>query len=198
MGVVAALAQVPTTSASFTSATGNESDFAAASSFCTSPGSSSAAVANDTMVVESAPGTNYGGEVILQVRARVGDARRVLVRPVLPTIPAGCSLLSARITFTVRSFQAGRTYEVQRAASGWDVFGVTWSSQPAGTGSATASTTTNGTFSVWVTEQVRALLAGPNHGLILRDQAEETPATFTNGYSSIDDGSPAVVAYTWG
>jgi hypothetical protein len=199
VGAIALLGQVPVTSAAFTAVTGNDaSSFDAASSFCASPGTATAPVANDSMVVESNPGGNYGSTAPLQVRARSGDARRTFVRPTLPTIPARCRVTSASIRFVVQT-HTERTLHVHRAGGSWSVNGLTWSNQPPPAGDPAVAVSTSGTWTVDVTEQVRGIYAaGVNHGLIVRDADEGTSTTFTNAFRGIDDSNPAQVTVTWG
>ena len=59
---VGALAHLPVTSAAFTAVTRNGgSSFAAAGTWCTTPGSATTTVQNDTMLAQDDPNGNYGG-----------------------------------------------------------------------------------------------------------------------------------------
>lgn len=198
VGAVGLLNQLPLTSASFTARTANAGNtFAAASTWCTNPGSVSTSVSNDTMVVESSPTANHEGTAPLMVRARNGDVRRMFVRPVLPSIPSGCTITKAEITFEVAAFTP-RTYQVSRVATSWAVGSINWNNQPAPTGTPAVATTTDGTFTVTITDQLIGLYQFGNNGLTMRDQTENTGTTFTNSYNSINNGGAPVLKITYG
>jgi hypothetical protein len=100
------------------------------------------------------------------------DNFRALVRFTLPAVPAGCSLQAATLRLYAASAASGRTLQAWRIAVAWTEGGVTWSNQPAATG--TAATTTSGTgYRQWsVTAQVQAMYAGANNGFLIRDAVE--------------------------
>ncbi|MCB0971844.1 MAG: DNRLRE domain-containing protein [Acidimicrobiales bacterium] len=199
---LAALAQLPMTSAAFTAVTANAGNsFVSAGTWCTTPGSATTTVINDTMLAQDDPNGNYGGAMTISVRSAPGGNRRVLVRPALPAVPPGCDITEATLRFSVLSFAGGRTYEARRATSAWDVFSVTWNTQPSTVGPATTAITKSGTWEIDVTPQVQAIVvAGPgqNHGVVISDVAPDASPTRTNTYDTLDGTTPAVVDYTWG
>lgn len=200
LAAAALLGRLPATSASFTATTGSGGNtFAAATSFCASPGSSTADVVNDTMVSQGSPTTNYGLVTPIEVRSQPGNNRRVLVRPALPALPAHCRVTSAVLTFTLKSYRGGRTYQVYRAATDWGVGSVTWSNQPATTGTPASAGVTNGTWSIGVAAQIQAIYdSGTNTGLIVRDAAEDAAPEQHNTFESLDGGTPPSLTLTWG
>lgn len=196
----ALLGRLPLTSASFTATTGSGGNsFAAASSFCAAPGSSTANLLNDTMVSQGSPTTNYVSATTLEVRSQPSNNRRILVRPALPALPARCRVTSAVLTFSVSSYKAGRTYQAYRIATDWTVGTVTWNTQPPTTGTPATATVTNGTWSIGVASQVQAIYdSGTNTGLLVRDATEDAAPEQHNTYSSLDGSTPPTLTLTWG
>ena len=199
-GVV--LARLPLASAAFTATTANAVNaFAAANSFCTSPGSATLTVANDSMVVQSTPTTSYGQAVPITVRSLAGDNRRLLIRPALTAIPAGCTLTSAVLKLTVTAFRGGRTYQAYALASDWGINTANWNNQPAVVGAPATATTSNTTWSIDVVGPMSTLYAngaGGNYGLLIKDSAEDSSTERTNSYDSLNGSSPGQITYTWG
>jgi hypothetical protein len=129
--------------------------------------------AADAWLDQNSSGTNKGFDSILKVQSKgPSDNFRALVRFTLPAVPAGCSLQSATLRLYAASAAGGRTLQALRLAGSWTEGGVTWSNQPATTG--TAATTASGTgYRQWsVTAQVQAMYAGTNNGFLIRDAVE--------------------------
>jgi hypothetical protein len=126
----------------------------------------------DSWVLSSATTSNHGSDGVLKVESKQGDNARALVRFELPQLPAGCVVTQASLQLHAGSATGGRTLQALRIASPWTEAGVTWSNQPAVSG--TAATTTSGSgYRTWtVTEQVDAMYSGANHGFLVRDAAE--------------------------
>ena len=199
VGALAMLGRLPLTSAAFTATTASSgSSFAAASSFCASPGSTTTSVVNDTMVVQKSPDATFGSASPIEVRSHLNDNKRVFVRPSIPTIGARCHFTSAVLTFTVVGFRGGRTYDVYRAAADWNVNTLTWNNKPGLAGVPASAAITSGSWSVDVTSHVQALAGGTNVGLVVKDATEDSAADLNNKLGSIDGGQAATITFTWG
>ncbi|HXV92068.1 MAG TPA: DNRLRE domain-containing protein, partial [Pseudonocardia sp.] len=128
----------------------------------------------DSWIEQKDPGKNYGTDSVLKVRAKSGENARALVRFALPAVPAGCQIVGAELRMRDGSPTAGRSIQVLRVNGAWTESGVTWSNQPATTGTAVTATSPSGAGTMtWnVTAQVQAMASGTNHGFLLRDAAE--------------------------
>lgn len=129
----------------------------------------------DAWIDQNSAQTNKGSDSILKIRS-LGPSNnfRALVRFPLPSTPAGCTLQSATLRLHASSDDSygGRTLEARRVASPWTEDGVTWAAQPSTDGDA-ATVTSGGGYREWtVTAQVAAMLAGANHGFLIRDAVE--------------------------
>jgi hypothetical protein len=128
----------------------------------------------DAWIDQSSPSTNKGDDSSLKVMSKSGANLRSLVRFSLPAdVPEGCVVESATLRLYAGSFRNGRTLQALQVNSAWTETAVTWSNQPATTG--TAATTTSGSgYRQWnVTTQVQAMFdAGANHGFLIRDAVE--------------------------
>ncbi len=145
----------------------------------------------DSLVLQSDPSTPYGTgslSVYLGVRSSSSGNARSLVRFGGPTISGGCAVTGATLRAYATSSVAGRTLEALTVAASWTESGVTWSNQPAATG--TAVTTTSGTgWRTWdVTSLVGTAGTGAPHGFLLRDSVEGAGTTLDN-YLSPREGS---------
>jgi hypothetical protein len=111
------------------------------------------------------------------VNAKSSNNNRALVRFALPASPpAGCVVQSATLRLYAASWTTNRTLQVLRINASWSENGVTWSNQPATTGTAATTTSGNGYRQWTVTEQVQAMYAaGANHGFLVRDATEGGP-----------------------
>jgi CSLREA domain-containing protein len=126
----------------------------------------------DTWLLQSSSSSNYGNDSAIKVDSKAGGNARVLVRFNLPTIPAGCNVMSARLRLYASSYQAGRTLQALQVSAPWTESAVTWSNQPMTTG--TAATVASGSgYREWiVTSQVQSMYTGSNHGFVVRDSVE--------------------------
>jgi hypothetical protein len=133
-----------------------------------------AAAAEDTWIEESSPAANHGEDSVLKVQSKApSDDFRALVRFALPTdAPSGCVVESATLRLFAGSFAADRTLEAQQLGSGWAEHEVTWSNQPDATGPPALTSSALGYLEWNVTDQVRAMYAGVNHGFLIRDASE--------------------------
>ena len=127
----------------------------------------------DSWVLQSDPAKNNGTDSVLKLDSKSGSNSRALVRFNLPTIPAGCDVVTARLRLYAASYKDGRTLQAIPLGAAWTETGVTWGNQPATSG--TAATTTSGFgYRDWtVTSQVQAMYTpGANHGFLIRDASE--------------------------
>jgi hypothetical protein len=133
-----------------------------------------AAAAEDTWIEESSPDANHGEDSVLKVQSKApSDDFRALVRFALPgDAPAGCVVESATLRLFAGSFAADRTLEALQLGSGWAEHEVTWSNQPDATGPPALTSSALGYLEWNVTDQVRAIYAGVNHGFLIRDASE--------------------------
>ena len=99
----------------------------------------------DSWVLETSPTSNYGSDSILKVDTKLNANSQALVRFALPSIPAGCSLLDARLRLYASSYKTGRTLQAFALGGAWSENGVTWSTTPATTGSVATAPSGPGT-----------------------------------------------------
>lgn len=128
----------------------------------------------DAWIDQNSSSNNFGSDSILKVQAKSSNNFRALVRFDLPaTPPEGCVVQSATLRMYAASWKNGRTLQAFQIADSWSENGVTWSNQPATSGSA-ATTSSGKNWRQWnVTSQVQAMYsAGANHGFLLRDATE--------------------------
>lgn len=196
-GIGLALVLVATfsaTSSAFTTTAANSvNSWAAASTFCTSPSTSTLTATADTYVDQGSPTSTNGSSGDLFIQSGVNDNQRTLVNFTLPTVPAGCSVTSATLTVTSKSGTSGRTIDAFRAATSWTESGATWNNQPATTGTAASSTSTstsNGTVSITVTSQVAAMYPSSKFGFLVRDRTESASSTVTQRWFSRESSPP--------
>ena len=105
----------------------------------------------DAWIEQSSPSANKGGDSILKVMSKSGNANlRALVRFDLPTTPTGCVLDTARLRlYSASASGSQRTLQAFRLGGSWTEGGVTWANQPPTTGS--AATTISGTgYREWI------------------------------------------------
>jgi hypothetical protein len=199
-----ALSQV-TVRGTFTgSAEDTANSVTAAADFCTTPGPVEATPVVDTPVDQENPSTNYHTDTSLDVVSESGKNERSLLKFSLPARPVGCVLTAATLKLRVASGSSGGTIQVHRAATAWTSATVTWNTMPALTGTAVglASTSSDGTVLQWpVTAHVASLYAGPNHGFVVKDSAENSGGGRAQHYDSAEAGTAAhrpQLLITWG
>ncbi len=128
----------------------------------------------DSWVLQSDAAKNNGGDSVLKVDSKSSSNARALVRFALPTLPAGCDVVSAKLRLYASSYKDGRTLRAIPLAAAWTENLVTWGNQPATSG--TGVTTTSGFgYREWtITSQTQAMYApgGFNHGFLIRDATE--------------------------
>jgi large repetitive protein len=159
-------------------AAGNADPTAAASTWTANVSSCTASTVTvnpvaDSWMLQSSPDSNYGNDSILKLDSKSGGNARALVRFNLPTIPAGCDVVTAKLRLYASSYKDGRTLQAIPLGASWLESSVTWNNQPATSGTA-ASTTSGFGYREWaVTSQVQAMYApGANNGFLIRDASE--------------------------
>jgi hypothetical protein len=102
---------------------------------------------------------------------------RALLQFNIPTAPQGCVIQSATLRLYAASSKNGRTLQALQINAAWMENSVTWSNQPATTGSA-ATTSSGSGWRQWnVTAMVQAMQAsGLNYGFLIRDATENNDA----------------------
>jgi hypothetical protein len=131
----------------------------------------------DAWIDQNSASNNNGSDSILKVQSKSGNNFRALVRFALPAVPTGCVVQSATLRLYSPSWKDGRTLQALRIGASWTENGVTWSNQPATTG--TAATTGSGSgYREWnVAAQVQVMYdPGANHGFLIRDATENADA----------------------
>ena len=142
---------------------------------CSVPGSQTLTVTADSWVDQASPTANKGTDLVLKVTSKIPNLNtRALAQFTLPTLPAGCTVTGATLRLYNRSPISGRTLGVVRNTAAWTETGVTWTNQPATTGTpATAATPASAGWMQWnVLSHVQAMYSGSNYGFKVRDQAE--------------------------
>lgn len=177
---------------------------AAATQFCTTPGSASLNAVADTWASESSPSSTSGGDDYYnQVKSEDGANYRLFVRfSTLTPIPVGCALASATLRLYTDTQDAGRILDVYRAdptVPAWTEAGLNWLTQPAAvdTPAAAVAVAANGYLSWNVTSQVRILYGTPNNGFVLRDRTEDDPTGYGQSYIHRQGGSPPKLDLVW-
>jgi len=144
-----------------------------------------AAVEADSWIDQNSVFANKGSDAVLDV----GGTSRALVRFALPSrVPEGCAVESARLRLFADSGTEGTRVDVIRLAFGWSESLVTWSTQPATVGTPTTAWSGEGYMQWNVTSSVQAMLAGVNHGFLVRDAAEGTEMAGGHGFFSREKG----------
>jgi hypothetical protein len=141
-------------------------------------GQVTASVNADSWIDRGSSSTNKGSDSILKVMSK-GPSHdlRGLVRFQMPSMPAGCTVQTAKLRLYAGSFKDGRTLEALRVAGLWAEGGVNWDNQPATSGVGATVASGSG-YREWdVKAQVKAGYdAGAHHGFLIRDAAEGADA----------------------
>ena len=202
-GALAAVAAIAgTTVSAFAGSTSNAGNtFAAAASFggCASPGTVTALANIDSWIDQSSPSSNFGSDQILKVKRETGSkAMRTLVRFTLPGTPAGCTVTGATLRLWAASAATGQTLQALRLNAGWTESGVTWSNQPATTGTAATATSVSGWNQWTVTSQVQGMYAGSNNGFLVRFAVETSPVAEMQLHARDKGSQPPELRITFG
>jgi large repetitive protein len=141
------------------------------------------AASADSYVNEASASTNSGTATTLEVRSASAGDRRTFVQFSLAScaIPANALVTAASLKLYMNSAPtASRTYEARAVSASWTETGITWTNQPAVSGSITSSvstgTTSNVTLTWTITADVQAFLDGTttNSGWRVGDATENS------------------------
>ena len=136
--------------------------------------------------------TNFGGITPVQVESSqtiglISTNKRSFVTFNLAScsIPAAAAVQSATLSvFLSQAPNQNRTWNINRVTTAWTENVITWSNQPASTGSTsvTTGTTSNVTLQATVTANVQSFVSGSltNNGWRFSDSVEDS-ATVRNG-----------------
>lgn len=159
---------------------------------CSSPGTQTITANADSYVRQDQATTNFGTATTLSVQSRSGSQnRRAFVRFNLPAVPSGCSVALAKLRLNASAAATNRTLNVHTPSAAWTESGgggnITWTNQPAVTGTPQTAVSATGWVEWAVTDQVRGQYTN-NYGFRISDAAENG-ATLTQTYSSREAGS---------
>ena len=126
----------------------------------------------DSWVSQSAPGSNFGTDAILNVESQSGGNERALVHFDLPPVPPGCKLVDATLRLYASSATSGRTLEALRLTSAVER-ARGHLEQPAGHRGPGAPTQSGLDFREWdVLAQTLDMYELGDHGFLIRDRTE--------------------------
>lgn len=194
-------AAIGTTTGAFSGQAANSGNtFQAAASFgsCSSPGTQTLTPSKDAYLDQGSSSSNFGTSPYLATKsyyktsgANAGPKNiRSLVHYNLPTVPSGCVVSSAFLRVNAWSAASGRTIQAYRAAASWTETGVTWSNQPATTGTAVTASSATGWMQWEVTSHVSAMYSGSNDGFLVRDSVEDSTSDKTLAQDSREGSKP--------
>ena len=147
---------------------------------CSLPSTSTLSASADSWINQAAPTATAGTDSVLKVTSKSGSQNtRALVQFPMPSQPAGCTVTSAKLRLNNKSPVAGRTLEALQNSASWTEGGVTWTNQPATTGTAATAVTPSGAgYMEWtVTTQVQGIYGGTNYGFKIKDATENAAAS---------------------
>jgi hypothetical protein len=163
----------------------------------------------DAEVRQDRPSQNFGSDDEMTVRStdsgNPDKNSRVLVRFDLSAIPAGATILSARLRLRIDDAPShSRTYELLPMEAAWNERnpgGVTWNTLPAliPASGQVPTGTVDGVWLEWdVTADVQSMLAGqlPDHGWLVRDVEESAKGDYLTEFHTREadhDESPRLV-----
>ena len=173
-----------------------ELDYGLATAGCIAPGTQTLTSVADTFTDQNAPTSNYGTDSEFRVKSQNGSRnRRGYVRFTLPSTPDGCALTAATLRLFQTATQGTRSIEVLRAAASWAETTVTWTNQPATTGTAVAVANAAG----WRTWDVLAHVgAGATTGFVVKDSAEDAATAAEQRFSSREGANAPQLVLTYG
>jgi hypothetical protein len=157
---------------------------------------------NDSYVDQANSGTNYGTATTLYVQSRSSSRnRRVFERFNLSDIPSDAQIVSANLSLykTGGTGSSTRTYNLYRVTASWTEAGITWTNQPAVSGTLTSSTSVpTGTNNVWrtwnVTSDVRGFVNGTysNYGWRISDNSESSSTQYASNFASEENANTTI------
>jgi hypothetical protein len=161
---------------------------------------------SDSYVQQDSATSNFGTAATMDVQSRsTNKNRRSYVKFDLtncsPTIPSTASVKVATLRLLTGVLASScRTDDVYRVTATWTETGVTWTNQPANTGTITSAanvgtapctTSAVNTYVNWdVTADVATFVAGTatNFGWMVRDHTENSAGTNVNTYVTKETG----------
>jgi hypothetical protein len=161
---------------------------------CTSGGTVTLGASADSWVLQSSASSNYGTDSVLKVDTKSGGNARAIVRFALPSVPAGCQVTRSQLRLYAGSYKTGRTLQAFALTGAWTESDVTWSNQPAPSGSAATVPSGSGYLAWNVTAQLATTYAS-SIGFLVRDQTEDG-AGLEHGFHSREkapDNPPQLV-----
>jgi hypothetical protein len=140
------------------------------------------------------------------VTSQFNSARRIFVRfDPMPTVPARCTVTSAKLELWADSQIANRSLAAYRAdpTVPWTETGLNWNNQPTGLGTPVPVLMPNtDQYVAWtVTDHVRsiyALGASGNNGFMVRDQDETGSGAWQQFNSRAVATNKPQLTVTWG
>ncbi len=170
---------------------------------CVSPGNQTVVTNKDSYISQAAPSENKGTDSNLFVTSKSGSQnQRSLVGFTLPTLPSGCVVTSATLRVFNNSPSSGSTIQAIRITGSWTETGVTWSNQPATTGTAATSVTgSSSAYQSWtVTTQVQEMYTNGHNSFLLRDATENSASERKQNYKGRENGTStdADLLVNWG
>lgn len=170
---------------------------------CATPGPAAQVLTDyDADVGQSAPDGNTGSGASLSVRSASASNTRVLVHFPLPAVPAGCAIVAGQFRAYTSTGSSGRTLTAYRLSGPWTETGVTWNNQPAVAESHISAPSLTSGLNVWNLGAafMSDWYAGVDHGLLVRDSAEDagTAVTQTMHSRETTGGIPARLIVTFG
>lgn len=141
---------------------------------------------------QASVGSNFGTATSTTVSSRNGSRnQRAFVRFNLPAVPAGCGVAFAKLRLSASAASAGRTLNVQAPSAAWAESGgggLTWTNQPAVTGTTQGAVAATGFVEWSVTDQVRGQYTN-NFGFRISDATEDDATGRTQTFSSREAAS---------
>jgi hypothetical protein len=195
------------TSAAFTAGTSNSANqVTSATTFCTTPGTTTLPVALDTAVYQSNPNQNYGSGVSIGVGSSTGANAYSYLKFTLTSasIPANCRVTSATLWIYASTPMGGATLYAYRADASWSPATMTWNTGRVGFAGTPAQTTSSASagWQQWdVTLLTRELYAGPDYGFALKDSVDNAATARYQTWSSMENTTVAnrpKLDITWG
>jgi len=194
------------TSAAFTAGTSNSANqVASATTFCTTPNSTTLAPTMDTAVYQSNPDQNYGsgGSIGLGSAASANAYSYLKFDLTTAPIPAHCTVTNATLSIYASAPMVGATLHAYRANASWGA-SMTWNTGRVGFAGTPAPTTSLGAAGLqqWdVTTLTRELYVGPDYGFALKDSVDNAASARYQTWSSVENTTVAnrpKLQITWG
>ena len=197
--LLAAALAAPPAAALFSARTeSGRSTFTAAASFgC---GGATVLATRDATLSQEQPATNLGSLATNFTRTIPKRARVAIGFDPLPRPPAGCALVAATLRMRQTLGWPGTHLQAYRYGGAWTESGVTWSTQasPAGAPAPAVADEATGLVEIDVTDHLRALLAGPDNGLVIVNRFEASGSSYYQYLSSREGADPPRLEIRWG